>query len=274
MENLETNTARTVYARAGDALRCFFFALTLPLFSILLPTASYAACGVHNQLCIFHSLGAPVNLQIANTPANQIPTGNNLVIYAIGKDPVTGLPSTVDFDNKVLLPAKTGNKAVVGSPTNYTTSTTPIVVSATPYGAAHPPPMWDEVNNTGIGALQVYGSQYQVIFNNLTSTARITGDPGGGEESNIPNSTSCPNLPAGARNCEAVIVSGNVPSGFYEQKVRIFNFPGVANPKVGGGVCHRAARTVVKDAREHPASLLPETRGHRCNLSHLPVRSV
>ena len=99
MENLETNTARTVYARAGDALRCFFFALILPLFSILLPTASYAACGVHNQLCIFHSLGAPVNLQIANTPANQIPTGNNLVIYAIGKGPVTGLPSTVDFDN-------------------------------------------------------------------------------------------------------------------------------------------------------------------------------
>lgn len=231
MKAKDTQKMHTTDTRMSGALRGLFFSLTLSLFSISWPTASYAACGAHDQLCIFHSFGAPVTLELAKLNNNMgvVPTGNNLFIYAIGTDPVTGLPSTVDFDNKVLLPLKTGNKAVVGSASNYTTSTNPFLVSSTAYGAAHPPPDW---NTPGDGGAQVYGSQYQVIFNNLTSIARLTGDPGGGEEGNIPNSTSCQNLPAGARNCEAVQVSLNVPSGIYEQKVRIFNFPGVANPKV------------------------------------------
>lgn len=210
-----------------SVLRRLYFSLTLPLFSILFSQASYA-CTVHDQLCIYHALGAPVNLQIVNTPANQIPAGNNLIVYSIGTNPTTGAPSTVDFDNKLLLPSKTGDR-VFTTATNYNTSTNPAIVSATLYGQANPPPDWKE---PGDGGLQVYASQYQVIFNNLTATARHTGDPGGGEENNIPNPTSCPNLPAGARNCEAGIVSGNVPSGIYEQKVRIFNFPSITNPQV------------------------------------------
>lgn len=210
-----------------SVLHRFSFFLTLPLFFVLFPQASFA-CTQHEHLCIYHALGAPVNLQIANIPANQIPAGNNLYIYSIGTNPTTGLPSTVDFDNKVLLPSKTGDRVFTGT-TNFNTSTGTAIVSATAYGQAHPPPDWKE---PGDGGLQVYGSQYQVIFNNLTATAKHTGDPGGGEEGNIPGAISCPNMPAGARNCEAAVITGNVPSGIYEQKVRIFNFPGIANPEV------------------------------------------
>ena len=198
--------------------------LTLSLIFLSWSSASFA-CSVHDHGCIFHSFNSTVQV---NPPIVQ--TNNNaLVIYAIGTNGIGGTPSAIDFDNKVLLPANTGDKFLVGSPTNYNIPTGPYIVSSTSYGAANPPPVWSPAG--GAGALQVYPSQYQVIFNQNTAVAKHTGDLNGGENGNIPNATGCPNKP-GAANCEAVVVTGNVPNGLYEQKVRIFNFQNTPNPQV------------------------------------------
>ena len=198
--------------------------LTLSLIFLSWSSASFA-CSVHDHGCIFHSFNSTVQV---NPPI--VPTNNNaLVIYAIGTNGIGGTSSAIDFDNKVLLPANTGDKFLVGSPTNYNIPTGPYIVSSTSYGAANPPPVWSPAG--GAGALQVYPSQYQVIFNQNTAVAKHTGDLNGGENGNIPNATGCPNKP-GAANCEAVVVTGNVPNGLYEQKVRIFNFQNTPNPQV------------------------------------------
>lgn len=192
--------------------------LTLGGF-LLLWTQASIACSVHDHGCIYHSFNSTVNLSSPLAAG----TGTSLVIYAIGTN--NNQPSSLDFDNKVLLPAMTGDRVLTNS---YTQPTGPYIVSSTPYGATHPPPAW---KTAGDGALQVYPSQYQVVFNQNTAIAKHTGDLNGGENGNIPGATGCPNMP-GKANCEAVVVTGNVPNGVYEQKVRIFNFFNDPNPNV------------------------------------------
>ena len=193
--------------------------LTFFLSCIYWQQASHA-CSVHDHGCIHHALGNTVSTSVPVT------TGpSTLHIIAIGSAPGTTTPSTVDFDNKVLLPGLTTNlfDRVYYQPTG------PYIVNTTSYGAANPPPDWNPGGNDG--ARQVYPSQYQVTFNANTAVARHTGDLNGGENGNIPGATGCPNMP-GAANCEAVVVTGNVPNGVYEQRVRIFNYYGVPNPQV------------------------------------------
>lgn len=189
-------------------------------------TQASAACPVHNHLCTFHALGADVKTTLP--PGVTFNPANSLVMYAIGKDPVTGAASTVDFDNEAKLPTYTGDKFLAGNPVNYTISAGPYIVNTTTYGATHPPGTWSVPGDSG---LQVTPSQYKNTFNANTAIAKHTGDFNGGENGNIPGATGCPNMP-GAANCEAVVVTGNVPSGIYEQKVRLFNFYGVPDPKV------------------------------------------
>lgn len=197
----------------------FLKVLTFFVSCIYWPQASHA-CSVHDHGCIFHAFGSTVST------SNAVTTGpSTLHIYAIGTTPTTGTPSTVDFDNKVLLPGLTSNlfDRVYYQPTG------PYIVNSTSYGAANPPPDWNPGGNDG--ARQVYPSQYKVTFNANTAQARHTGDLNGGENGLIPGATGCPNMP-GAANCEAVVVTGNVPSGIYEQRVRIFNYYGIPNPQV------------------------------------------
>ena len=203
---------------ARHIFKTLLLGLTFLLSSVVSVSTSYA-CSVHNHGCVYHAFGSTVN----TTPQNNT-TGTSLVIYAIGTN--SNQPSTVDFDNKVLVPALTGDRVISNT---YTSPTGPYIVNSTTYGASHPPPDWNPGGNDG--ARQVYPSQYQVVFNKNTATAKHTGDLNGGENGNIPNATGCPNLP-GKANCEAVVVTGNVPNGVYEQRVRIFNFQNIPNPQV------------------------------------------
>lgn len=204
-----------VLAESGRQLRQF--ALTTLLFCIPY-TASHAACSVHDQGCIYHGFQSDVHTDYPIT------TDTTAVFYTIGTTPTTGTPSKVDFDNKVWLPSMTGDK-MFGT---YTTPTGPYIINSTPYGASHPPA---DTFTAGDANLLVYPSQYKITFNQNTAVANHTGDFNGGENGNIPNATGCPNMP-GAANCEAVVISGNVPSGFYTQQARVFNSQGNPNPSV------------------------------------------
>ncbi|MEY3995660.1 MAG: hypothetical protein RL344_3 [Pseudomonadota bacterium] len=189
------------------------------------PRDSQASCSMHDHLCTYHSLGAPVNVQVHGGSAIDN-TSNQFVMYAVGTTPTTGTASLVDFDLKGLLPTYTGSRTNELAET-YSTPTTPVLISSTTYGRNNPPPDW---NKPGDGALQVYPSQYNVYFNQLSAKASHTGDLNGGER--IPNPVGCPHMPQGSKNCEAIVVSGNVPNGIYESRARIFNYGNIPNPKV------------------------------------------
>lgn len=176
-------------------------------------------------MCTFHALGA--NITVTPPPGVTFNPSNSLVTYAIGKNPVTGAPSTVDFDAELKVAPFTGIPYLTG-PIYYSISTGPYIVNSTTYGSTHPPATWSVPGDSG---QQVTPSQYKLVFNANTGTAKHTGDFNGGENGNIPGATGCPNMP-GVANCEAVVVTGNVPSGIYEQKVRLFNYWGAADPKV------------------------------------------
>lgn len=199
------------------------FALTLFVFFISWIPASQAACSVHDHFCSYHVGDATVKAGAAAS------TGTSLVMYAIGTNPGTTTASTVDFDVLGKVPANTGDRFLVGSPINYTTPTGPYIVNSTAYGTTHPPTTW---STPGDAVLQVAPSQYQLTFNQNTAIAKHTGDFNGGENGNIPGATGCPNMPAGTKNCEAVVVTGNVPNGIYEQKVTLFNYFNAPNPQV------------------------------------------
>lgn len=194
--------------------------LTANLFALstMVVASNALACGVHDQLCTYHAIGTP------RTSYNVTGGDTKLIIYA-QIDSTSADPSRLDFDNHVLLPRTTPIYDAIGSTENR--STAPFVVSQTSYGANNASDIWSTPDVSGA---HVYPSQYQVIFNRNTSQANHTGDLNGGERGNIPNAQGCPSR-EGSPDCEAVVIRGNVPTGTYSQKVQMFNFHGLDNPK-------------------------------------------
>lgn len=176
-----------------------------------------SACSKHDHLCTYHALGTPT------TGYDVKDQTTRLVIYAKATDTSHGDTKT-DFDNHVLLPT---THDWIGAPT--TESTGPFINSRTSFGQANPSDVgeWETPQTKGA---HVYGSQYQVIFNKNTAQAIHTGDLNGGEKGNTPYQSGCPAY-EGKANCEAVVITGNVPSGTYQQHVQMFNFHNVDNPK-------------------------------------------
>lgn len=179
-----------------------------------------SACSKHDHLCTYHALGTPTTSYDVKDQTTR------LVIYAKATDTSHGDTKT-DFDNHVLLPTTTTTHDWIGAPT--TESTGPFINSRTSFGQANPSDVgeWETPQTKGA---HVYGSQYQVIFNKNTAQAIHTGDLNGGEKGNTPYQSGCPAY-EGKANCEAVVITGNVPSGTYQQHVQMFNFHNVDNPK-------------------------------------------
>lgn len=180
-------------------------------------TKAYAGCSVHDHLCSYHALGTPTTSYNQNQDTS-------LVIFSAATQVGGGTNNTVDFDNHVLLPDQT-----IDLSTGQVSSTEPFVYSTTSYGANNPSAI-SEWNTADTQPRHVYPSQYRVDFNQLTATAKHTGDYNGGEKDNIPDATGCPNLGVGSPNCEAVIINKNVPTGTYSQKVQMFNFHELDDP--------------------------------------------
>lgn len=191
--------------------------------SILLGTwlsSSAYACSTHDHLCTYHALGVPrTSYDVKNDETR-------LVIYAKATDTSHGDNKT-DFDNHVLLPTSSTSHDWLGTATPV--DVRPFVNSRTSFGQANPSDVaeWETSDTKGA---HVYGSQYQVIFNKNTAQAIHTGDLNGGEKGNTPYQQGCPAY-EGRANCEAVVITGNVPSGTYQQQVQMFNFFNVDNPK-------------------------------------------
>jgi len=182
-----------------------------------LPMAVYG-CSIHDQLCTFHALGAP------HTSYDVKNASTSLNIYAQAENPSAGAART-DFDNNVLLPTNTAISDAI-SPT-VIRPTGPYTAAQTQYlKDGHLPAIW---NDSSTLPVHVYPSQYQVTFNQNTAQANHTGDLNGGENGNIPNAMGCPSRENNP-DCEAVVITGNVPSGIYSQKIEMFNFYNVSNP--------------------------------------------
>lgn len=192
------------------------------LVGVLLGTSFAShACGIHDQLCVFHGVGIPRTSYDVSNPTT------SLVIYARGENGSSGAAKT-DFDNHVLLPTTTSNSTWMG--TTSTQPTGPYVDFTTSYGAANPPKVWSDPSTL---PAHVYPSQYQVIFNQNTAQAVHTGDFNGGENGQTPSQYATGCLGRGTNpDCEEVVVTGNVPNGTYSQKIQFFNFYGDPNPKV------------------------------------------
>ena len=182
-----------------------------------LPMAVYG-CSIHDQLCTFHALGAP------HTSYDVKNASTSLNIYAQAENPSAGAART-DFDNNVLLPTNTAISDAI-SPT-VIRPTGPYTAAQTSYlQNGHLPAIWSDSSTLPV---HVYPSQYQVTFNQNTAQANHTGDLNGGENGNIPNAMGCPSRESNP-DCEAVVITGNVPSGIYSQKIEMFNFYNVSNP--------------------------------------------
>lgn len=190
--------------------------------SVLLGTwlsSSAYACDTHDHLCTYHALGVPRPTYNVNNDETR------LVIYAKATDTSHGNAQT-DFDNHVLLPTSSTSHDWLGTVTPV--DVRPFINSRTSYGAANPSDVGEWETSDTKGA-HVYGSQYQVIFNKNTAQAIHTGDLNGGEKGNTPYQQGCPAY-EGKPNCEAVVITGNVPSGTYQQQVQMFNFFNKDNP--------------------------------------------
>lgn len=180
-------------------------------------TKAYTGCSVHDHLCSYHALGTPTTSYNQNQDTS-------LVIFSAATQVGGGTNNTVDFDNHVLLPDQ-----AIDLSTGQVSSTEPFVYSTTSYGANNPSEI-SEWNTADTQPRHVYPSQYRVDFNQLTATAKHTGDYNGGEKDNIPDATGCPNLGVNSPNCEAVVINKNVPTGIYSQKVQMFNFHELDDP--------------------------------------------
>lgn len=189
--------------------------------SVLLGTwlsSSAYACDTHDHLCTYHALGVPRPTYNVNNDETR------LVIYAKATDTSHGNAQT-DFDNHVLLPTSSTSHDWLGL---SAPDTRPFINSRTSYGQANPSDVGEWETSDTKGA-HVYGSQYQVIFNKNTAQAIHTGDLNGGEKGRTPYQQGCPAY-EGKPNCEAVVITGNVPSGTYQQQVQMFNFFNKDNP--------------------------------------------
>lgn len=195
------------------------FGIILPLIAIFASPAN--ACPSHDQLCTHHALGVPWTSYDVNNDETR------LVIYSKATYTSHGDEQT-DFDNHVLLPTQTTYFDLVGNPTTDTTE--PFITSQTSYGRNNDSDI-TEWNTPDTDGAHVYGSQYQVIFNKNTAQAIHTGDLNGGEEGRTPYQSGCPDYENKA-NCEAVVITGNVPNGTYSQKVQMFNFFNKDDPDV------------------------------------------
>ncbi|RRD91035.1 hypothetical protein [Conchiformibius steedae] len=178
------------------------------------------SCSVHDHLCAYHAVGRPITSYkgIDNDETR-------LVIYGRVLNTPDGKP--VDFDNHVMLPTHN---------TETNESTGRFVVSRTAYGGRNPSEVkvedWERTSdNPATEGAHIYPSQYQVIFNKNTAKARHSGDFNGGENGNIPNAVGCPGHTGNPKDCEAVIITGNVPSGVYSQKLHMFNHHKQENPE-------------------------------------------
>lgn len=190
--------------------------------SVLLGTwlsSSAYACDTHDHLCTYHALGVPRTTYNVNNDETR------LVIYAKATDTSHGNAQT-DFDNHVLLPTSSTSHDWLGTATPV--DVRPFINSRTSYGQANPSDVGEWETSDTKGA-HVYGSQYQVIFNKNTAQAIHTGDLNGGEKGRTPYQQGCPAY-EGKPNCEAVVITGNVPSGTYQQQVQMFNFFNKDNP--------------------------------------------
>lgn len=193
-------------------------------------------CGIHDHLCRAHGLGAAHGS--VNRDRNA-PTG--AVIYMQKTD--TNAPNT-DVDNHVLGAATDKNGRSNGS----------FHPTYTDYGARNPSRLaeWDTPDTKN---RHIYGSAYANQFNNGQALAVHTGDFDGGENGKIPNATGCPTvLGSSKQNCEAVIITGNMPSGVYSQKAEMFNYHGVANPKADLTMGAYATGNMALISRSHVAT--------------------
>lgn len=193
-------------------------------------------CGIHDHLCRAHGLGAAHGS--VNRDRNA-PTG--AVIYMQKTD--TNAPNT-DVDNHVLGAATDKNGRSNGS----------FNPTYTDYGARNPSRLaeWDTPDTKN---RHIYGSAYANQFNNGQALAVHTGDFDGGENGKIPNATGCPTvLGSSKQNCEAVIITGNMPSGVYSQKAEMFNYHGVANPKADLTMGAYATGNMALISRSHAAT--------------------
>lgn len=193
-------------------------------------------CGIHDHLCRAHGLGAAHGS--VNRDRNA-PTG--AVIYMQKTD--TNAPNT-DVDNHVLGAATDKNGRSNGS----------FNPTYTDYGARNPSRLaeWDTPDTKN---RHIYGSAYANQFNNGQALAVHTGDFDGGENGKIPNATGCPTvLGSSKQNCEAVIITGNMPSGIYSQKAEMFNYHGVANPKADLTMGAYATGNMALISRSHVAT--------------------
>lgn len=194
--------------------------MLLSLWTMLV-TPAQATCPISDHLCTYHALGR------TQTSYNVDNDKTRLVIYGKALTTSHGDRRT-DFDNHVLLPTET--KYFDKSGNVVTEDTGPYINSRTSYAKRHDSDVGEWETPTTKGA-HVYSSQYEVIFNKSTAKAIHSGDLNGGERGRTPYQSGCPDYENKA-NCEAVIITGNVPTGTYSQKIQMFNHYKKKNPKV------------------------------------------
>ncbi len=184
------------------------FFITLVICFNLIPQAQ-AGCSPHDHLCLSHGIG----IATADHRENE---ETKLVISAQAMSTSHGADKT-DFNNHAIVPRNEKN-----NPT----------FTALNVGESSKVSSWDTSDSTDITDREVFSNQYEVKINNDygTATATHTGDLNGFESKN-PNTSGCPDNP-GDPSCEAIVITGAIPSGTYSQVAQMYNsHEDVSNPQ-------------------------------------------